>query len=426
MLSVAQLLIRFFMTFFLIIVIDWYVLKGLFNLFNIRQGKWKKMYWAINLGFIAAIIGGFMVAGRKVGPSSRIVQWMIGLFVLSYVPKIVFACFVLLEDFWRLLDNIRRRLFAGKPHPIPIEQEENNPVMPRRKFISNTGFVLAALPFAGVTHGIIKGGYNYQVREIILSSPRLPDSFNGFRIAQISDIHTGSLHELAEVERGLNLLQMQKPDLILFTGDLVNNLTKEVEPFMKYLSRLQAPYGIYSILGNHDYGLYSFSEHEDQQREQQLMFEVHRELGWHLLRNQHAIISKQNEHISIIGVENWGLPPFPQFGDLDKALDGLNPESFKILLSHDPTHWDAVTIPHPLHIDLTLSGHTHGMQFGIEIGDFKWSPVSLRYPRWAGLYKEQGQYLYVNRGFGFIGFPGRIGIFPEITIITLQRGNHKG
>jgi hypothetical protein len=269
-------------------------------------------------------------------------------------------------------------------------------------------------------YGITKGKYDFKVKRVRLAFENLPEAFEGFRIVQISDIHSGSFDDREAVLRGIEMTNNEEADLVLFTGDLVNNDSREIIPYLEDFKKLSAPYGVYSVLGNHDYGDYKQWESvEAKQENMELLFDLQDKMGFKLLNNAHAIIKKGGDSIGIYGVENWGNPPFPQRGDLDKALSGSEDCGFKILLSHDPTHWDKKVIYHPIHIDLTLSGHTHGMQFGVEIPGFKWSPIKYIYPQWAGLYKKNRRYLYVNRGFGYLGFPGRVGIWPEITTFEL-------
>jgi hypothetical protein len=267
-----------------------------------------------------------------------------------------------------------------------------------------------------------KGRFNFRITNEKLSFPNLPEAFNGFKVVHISDIHIGSFlgHE-NQVKKAIELVNEQNPDIILFTGDLVNNFAEELSGWIPILSDLRAKYGKFSILGNHDYGDY-FEWPNKAEKEQNLtnLKQAHKELGFKLLLNESMQIELNNSKIGLIGVENWGLPPFPQYGNLKVAMNGSSELPFNILMSHDPSHWDAEVID-KTNIDLTLSGHTHGMQFGIEIGNVKWSPVKYKYPRWGGLYKENKQYLYVNRGFGYIGFPGRVGMPPEITVIELKR-----
>jgi predicted MPP superfamily phosphohydrolase len=249
----------------------------------------------------------------------------------------------------------------------------------------------------------------------------LPEAFDGFKIAQISDIHSGSFDDPEAVAKGVAMLNAQKPDLFVFTGDMVNNKAEEIAPYIDIFSKVEAPYGRYSILGNHDYGDYvAWSTPQLKAQNLADLKRHHAEIGYRLLLDEHVWIEKDNSQIALLGIENWGKG-FGERGDLKNALQGVGQNDFKVLLSHDPSHWDAQVKSNPTKIHLTLSGHTHGMQFGFEIDRFKWSPVKYRYRNWAGLAEENGRYLYVNRGFGFLGFQGRIGIWPEITIIELRK-----
>ncbi|MDB4297754.1 metallophosphoesterase, partial [Flavobacteriaceae bacterium] len=333
------------------------------------------------------------------------------------VLKIGLLFTVLFDDIVRIIEYIGKlvwRVFLNSNQSVEFGS--------RRKFIGQVGLGLASLPFASMLYGIVVGKYNYKIKEISLSFKNLPKAFNNLKIVHISDIHSGSFDSFEDVQRGVEMIKAQKPDLVLFTGDLVNNEAKEIEPFKELFGGIKAPLGVFSSLGNHDYGTHKRWTNNQEKRENlELLFKHQKDMGFELLNNTHYVLKKDGEELDIVGVENWGKPPFPQIGDLSKALDNSNPDNFKILLSHDPTHWDEKVIPHQQHIDLTLSGHTHGMQFGIEIPGFKWSPSKYIYKRWAGLYKNKKQYLYVNRGFGFLGFPGRVGIWPEITVINLLK-----
>jgi predicted MPP superfamily phosphohydrolase len=249
----------------------------------------------------------------------------------------------------------------------------------------------------------------------------LPKAFDGIRIAQLSDIHTGSFHNKQAVKNGVDLLIDEKPDMVFFTGDLVNNETKEVRDYIDVFSKVKAPLGVFSSTGNHDYGDYrNWSSPSAKQKNFEDLKKAHKNMGWDLLLNENRALRVDGDEISIIGVENWGAGRFSKYGDLKRAYEGAEETPFKILLSHDPSHWDAQIRKEFKDIDLTLSGHTHGFQFGVEIGNLKWSPSQYIYKQWAGLYSEEDQYIYVNRGFGYIGYPGRIGILPEITILELQ------
>lgn len=263
--------------------------------------------------------------------------------------------------------------------------------------------------------------YRYQLKNISLTFDNLPAAFKGLKIVHISDIHCGSFNDKIAVQKGVDKILEQKPDLILFTGDLVNNVAEEMQDYMDVFNRLKVPLGVYSIFGNHDYGDYVHWESpENKNANLERLKKVHAGLGWRLLLNEHVVIEKGGDKIALIGIENWSSKAwFPKYGDFKKAYEGTEQYPFKILMSHDPTHWEGEVIPGYPDIDLMLAGHTHGMQFGVEIPGFKWSPVQYVYNQWAGLYKHGNQRLYVNRGYGFIGYPGRVGILPEITVFEL-------
>lgn len=338
---------------------------------------------------------------------------LISVLVLSLIPKLIILGFMFGEDVLRVLTGTYQSLTSNR---------EGDFLPDRRKFISQTALVLSAIPFLGILHGVLIGKYRYRVVNHTLEFDDLPTAFDGFTITQISDIHSGSFDNKKKLEYGVDLINQQNSDVILFTGDLVNNQSKEMEPWIETFKKLTAPMGIYSILGNHDYGDYmSWPSKEAKEANMLRLYEIQEELGFKLLRNEHVQIEKGGASIDLIGVENWGKG-FAQHGDLPKAVANLSDDSFKILMSHDPSHFDEEVKKFSQFIHLTLSGHTHGMQFGIEIPGFiKWSPASLRYPKWAGLYEEFGRYLHVNRGFGFLAFPGRVGIWPEITVIKLKK-----
>ena len=282
---------------------------------------------------------------------------------------------------------------------------------------------LAAIPFASLLVGMIRGKYNYKVLHYALEFDDLPEAFDGFTLTQISDIHSGSFDNAKKVNYGIDLINQQQSDVILFTGDIVNNKAEELLPWKAAFGRLKAKEGVYSVLGNHDYGDYvEWGSREEKAANLQLLFDTQKEMGFKLLLNETHFIEKGGQRLALVGVENWGKGGFKKAGDLEKAIEEVKADDFKVLLSHDPSHWEAQVLPHPYPFHLTLSGHTHGMQFGIEIpGWFKWSPVKWRYKQWAGLYQENKQWINVNRGFGFLGYPGRVGIWPEITVISLKR-----
>jgi len=375
----------------------------------------RYLYWGISIAFLILVILVIINFDRNAGPQHPLFKIMMGSFVLLFVPKMIISAPLLLEDIVRVLVGI-----SGKF----IGTNANDAFLPsRRKFISQIALALAAIPFAGILHGIFKGKYNYRVIKKTLFFPDLPDAFDGFRISQISDVHSGSFDNAEKIAYGIDLINQQESDVILFTGDLVNDRADEMDPWKEIFSRLKAPMGKYSILGNHDYGDYTtWPSPEAKLANMQKLYRTHEEIGFDLLRNENRILEKGGESIRLVGVENWGKG-FAQHGDLDKALAGTDENEFHILMSHDPSHFDEIVKDHPKKMSLTMSGHTHGMQFGIEIpGLIRWSPVKYRYPKWAGLYEEAGKYLYVNRGFGFLAFPGRVGIWPEITVLEFRKG----
>jgi predicted MPP superfamily phosphohydrolase len=294
--------------------------------------------------------------------------------------------------------------------------------MSRSEFLTKLGIIVAFIPFISIIQGIVKGRFNYQIKKLQLNFSNLPADFNGFTILQISDWHIGSfLGREDKVQEAVDLINKQHADLVLFTGDFVNNVADEMESFVPMVAQIKAPFGVFSILGNHDYGEYVPWDSAEAHKANMLkLFKYEADAGFILLRNESVVINKGSDKIGIAGVENWGLPPFPQYGDIDKAMAGIEELPFKIVMSHDPTHWDAKILG-KINADLTLSGHTHGMQFGINLPGLKWSPVKWKYPRWAGLYQEGLQYLYVNVGIGYIAFPGRVGFLPEITLFELSK-----
>lgn len=294
-------------------------------------------------------------------------------------------------------------------------------MLSRSTYWIDFALLMFALTVVTFIYGIVRGKYAYRVIKHTLYFDDLPDAFDGFTITQISDVHAGSFTNAKAVQKGIDLINAQKSDLFVFTGDLVNNQATEITPWIQYFSQIKAPYGQFSILGNHDYGDYiKWPGEAEKAANLQQLKESHAKLGFKLLLDAHVNITKGNEQIVLAGVENWGIG-FGERGDLKKALAHTSENDFKVLLSHDPTHWDAQVKEFPSKIQLTLSGHTHGMQFGIEAFGIKWSPVKYRYPHWAGLKKEHNRYLHINRGFGFLGFSGRIGIWPEITVIELKK-----
>ncbi|NRD18951.1 metallophosphoesterase [Winogradskyella eckloniae] len=295
----------------------------------------------------------------------------------------------------------------------------------RRKFVSQIALGLAAIPFTSLLYGMYKGKYNFRVLNYTLHFEDLPEAFDGYRITQISDIHSGSFENKEKIEYAIDLINDQKSDLILFTGDMVNNKASEMLPWKDTFGRLKAKDGKYSVLGNHDYGDYvDWNTAQEKQQNLEQLKTIQKDIGFNLLLNESRYLERNGQRLALIGVENWGTGGFKQAGDLKKASKLIDKDDFKILMTHDPSHWEAEVLKDPKHYHLTLSGHTHGMQFGIEIpGWIKWSPAKWRYKQWAGIYTELGQHINVNRGFGYLGYPGRVGIWPEITVIELKKGS---
>jgi len=401
----------------LFISFDWYVFSGL-NLIFDEELWFKYSYFAVSLIVIVAFYKVFIDFSRKKGDVIRAVSTnlLMGFGFAIIISKLFFAGLLLLQDIGLIAIGLINELFALF--------SDTSAVFPSRNpTIVTTLALLSTIPLISMLYGITLGKYKFKVENIKLRFPDLPDAFNGFRIVQISDIHAGSFDSIEQVKKGIALINAQKADLIVFTGDLVNSLKEEINPYIEAFSSLSAPYGMFSVLGNHDYyGMYQVAQKDPIARRVYMedFNSKHKKIGFTLLNNDSAKIDKDGESIRVLGVENWGAGPFPKKGDLDKALEGVDKNEFSILLSHDPTHWDHHVLPHLKNIHLTLSGHTHGMQFGINLPKFKWSPVKYRYKRWMGLYKQAGQYLYVNRGFGFLAWPGRVGMSPEITVLEFD------
>lgn len=413
-------------------LIDLYAFQGVRTLTRgMTSLRWKTVihwgYWIINAGIFAAIIVFALNFSRLAGPSLGFGR-IAGLLFIFLIPKLVVLIFLMGEDIYRVL----RMAFAGVFNMFnsgPADKMTYS--VERRKFISQVGLIAAAIPFAGILHGLTFGKFKYTVRRETLHFPDLPDAFDGFTITQVSDIHVGSFDpatDRAEIEHAISMINEQKSDLLLFTGDLVNNRAEEMKPWMDVFSKMHAPYGKYSVFGNHDYGDYVSWDEDPKQdvikkaANLERLKLVHKELGFRLMLNENTTIEKNGQKLWLLGVENWGTGGFVKHGDLDRALAQVPLDGFKILMSHDPSHWDTVVRHKFEHIHLTLSGHTHGAQFGVEIPGIKWSPIKYRYPYWAGLYKEGKRYIYVNRGFGFLALPARVGIWPEITVLTLKKG----
>jgi uncharacterized protein len=371
-------------------------------------------YWTVSvlavLGFLLFVFTGPDFMPKKV--RTYLFATVIGLFL----GKLVASAFFLLDDLRRGIQWLAGRLFIQGTGANDVGHGN----ISRSAFLSWVGITAGTGLFGSLLYGF-GNKYRYTVKKLSLSSARLPEAFKGLKIVHISDIHSGSFTDKRAVEKGVELILQQKPDLILFTGDLVNNLASEMDEYQDVFARLKAPMGVYSTLGNHDYADYVKWDSADAKAQNLLKLkQVHAAMGWRLLKDEHVRLERNGEQIALIGVQNIsGRSSFHSYGSMEKAYQGVNPEHFQILMSHDPSHWDSEVRPLYPMVDLTLSGHTHGMQFGLELPGFRWSPVQYMYKQWAGLYEEGHQRLYINRGFGFIGYPGRLGILPEITVIEL-------
>jgi len=367
--------------------------------------------------FVIMVVGNLifytLILDRSTANEPKL-MYAIGFFLSLFVFQILVTIFLMGEDIFRIPQGIYA-YFSKIP-------DQNQFLPQRRKLISQIAVGLAAIPFTSLLYGMFRGKYNFKVLTYELEYDDLPEAFEGFKITQISDIHSGSFDNAKKVQYGVDLVNAQGSDVVFFTGDLVNNKAEEILPWIETFKKINAKHGVYSVLGNHDYGDYMrWESPQAKKKNMQALEKAQKQMGWDLLLNQSRFIEKDGQRIAVIGVENWGSG-FKQVGDLNKALTDVSEKDFKILMSHDPSHWEAEVLPHPFKIHLTLSGHTHGMQFGIEIpGWIKWSPVKWRYKQWAGVYQESDQRLNVNRGFGYLAYPGRVGIWPEVTVITLTK-----
>ncbi|MDP5199419.1 metallophosphoesterase [Flavobacterium sp. DG2-3] len=409
------MILRFVILCALLLFIEFYSYQAFRTLIKAR---WVLVgYQIISLLALIFIIYSFSQVDRSVG-QTRQFMFTTGLMLVIYVPKIVLTLIMFGEDIFRIGASIVNYFVYNAPR---------KEMMPdRRKFVSQIALGLAAIPFLSIIYGIFEGKYNFKVIKQTVFFPDLPDAFDGFKITQISDVHSGSFDNPEKINYAIDLINEQESDLILFTGDIVNTHAKEMHPWLETFNRIKNyKYGKFSVLGNHDYGEYvTWPSEKDKNENFQEIKRLYDQIGFKLLLNEHTYIQKGDDKIALIGVENWGVN-FKKAGDLNKASENVHQDDFKILMSHDPSHWEAEIKDHPKNFHLTFAGHTHGMQFGIEIpGYFKWSLAQYIYKQWAGLYENVGRYVYVNRGFGFHAYPGRVGIMPEITVIELKKGRN--
>lgn len=405
--------------FAIMILLDTYVFQAIKVVSQSASPRTKtiiySIYWGISI--FALLIFLFFVLTNPETVPKKVRTYLFATVVGLFFGKLISVIFFLVDDLRRVIQWVSGKLFFRDTEGEQIADEG----ISRSAFLSWLGLTAGGTLFGNLVYGF-SNKYNYDVRKVKLAFDNLPSSFKGLKIVHISDIHSGSFTDKAAVAKGVKKVMDARPDLILFTGDIVNDRSTEMEAYVDVFSQLKAPLGVYSIFGNHDYGDYvswPFNGISKQQNLQNLA-KVHADLGWRLLMNEHVVLEKNDEQIALIGIENWSNKArFPKHGKMDLAYAGAEKYPFKILMSHDPSHWEGQVRPQYPDVDLTLSGHTHGMQFGVEIPGFRWSPVQYVYKQWAGLYEEGNQKLYVNRGFGFIGYPGRVGILPEITVIEL-------
>jgi hypothetical protein len=398
------------------VFLDWYFYRAVKVYLNKLKTPYKTVlkfgYWLVTIATIVLMLvaSSFFNTGKPAPPFIR--SYVVGLIFVMAISKLIGATFILLYDLTSLLVWSYRKISKNKT------TYDNN----RRLFLKKAAVIGAGLPFVTFLYGMIRTAFDYKVRTSKIKLSNLPSSFKGLKIVQISDFHIGSFISEEPVLKVVEIINKLEADVVVFTGDLVNEIAEEALPYLHLLKNVKANMGVFSILGNHDYGDYFYQPDEIEKKEanKNLMKKIYKDIGWKLLLNEHAVLTKGDDKLVLLGVENWGdKGRFQKYGDITKAKMGTNEEDCKILLSHDPSHWEAKVLPEHKDIALTLSGHTHGMQFGIEIPGFKWSPSKYMYPQWAGLYKKAEQYIYVNRGIGFIGYPGRVGILPEITLIEL-------
>jgi len=403
----------------IIFLLDLYVFQALKTVSQQGSERGRQAiyitYWVVSFFTIATMLSFPYLQFLQTSKIFR--NYVFAILIGLFLAKLIGSLFFVADDIRRGALVLMNKIFplSGAQYMGPEGQG-----IPRSTFLSWLGLGLGGTLFGTLLFGF-SNKYKYQVKNIKLQFKNLPEAFKGMRMVHISDIHSGSFQDIEAVNKGIDLILKQKADLIVFTGDLVNDRAIEMEPYQNSFGRLTAPLGVYSTLGNHDYGDYvQWPTAQEKIDNLESLKKVHANMGWRLLMNEHVVLEKGVEKIALLGIENWGAKArFPKYGKMDLAHVGTEDIKFKILLSHDPSHWDAQVLPEYNSIDLMLSGHTHGMQFGLENPYFKWSPVQWMYKQWAGLYEQGSQKLYVNRGYGFIGYPGRVGILPEITVIEL-------
>ncbi|MBL7845301.1 MAG: metallophosphoesterase [Cyclobacteriaceae bacterium] len=411
-------LMSFFILLGVLVLIDLYVYQAIATVSKDWPVVYKNIvrygFWIFTALTFTAILWYAYSDPYKYGSQLR--NLVLTAVFMVYFSKLFGVLFVLIDDVQRGFRWVVEYFQRDSSTP------STGNTIPRSEFLAKAAVITATIPFAAMTYGIVSGAHDYRIRRKTIYLPNLPKSFDGIRIGQLSDIHSGSFFSKTAVKGGVEMFLKEKPDMIFFTGDLVNNETSEVKEYIDVFSKLHAPLGVYSVTGNHDYGDYkTWVTAEAKKQNFANLVEAHKHMGFDLLMNENRILQEGGDKLAIMGIENWGAGRFAKYGKLDQAYTNTDEAAVKLLLSHDPSHWDAQVRPIYTDIDVMFAGHTHGFQFGVEIGGFKWSPSQYVYKQWADLYQEGQQYLYVNRGFGYIGYPGRIGIPPELTIIELKR-----
>ncbi|MBX0332686.1 metallophosphoesterase [Pontibacter sp. HSC-14F20] len=399
---------------FILFLVDFYVFQAIKTVSQNLSTSTQRIIYFVHWAVFVITAGTFALASFTRGtPPDAFKTYLASTLFIIFASKLVVVLFLFVDDTLRLGKVVFNNVNSGETTFDPS----------RSKFLSQMGLMVAAVPFSAFIYGMVKGAYDYRVKRVTLRILNLPAAFDGFRMLQISDLHTGSFTSTEPLKEAVRLINKQEADLVFVTGDIVNNVATELTPHVDALKEIRAKQGVFSVLGNHDYGDYvSWESPEKKAGNLQTLINTQRSMGWDVLLNENRLIEKDGEYISVLGVENWGnRVGFPKYGDLNKAYSGSENSPFKVLLSHDPSHWDGEINQKYPDIDLTLSGHTHGMQFGVNIPGLKWSPVQYVYKQWAGLYKRGQQHIYVNTGLGFIGYPGRVGFLPEITVFELKK-----
>lgn len=418
------MIIRALIAIFLFILIDMYLFDGVRTLTKGLSESQERtahlLYWSFSVVTVLLLIALF-VSNLESWP-----KWLkvysISFLSILVMSKLVVLVFLFIDDSGRLI-RYAYQFFGAKINSDVGAAVNPNISISRSEFLVKAGLLVASIPFISLLYGMAHGASNLSIKRKKIHLPNLPGSFDGLKVLQISDLHTGSFVNDKIIRSAVDMINEEEADLIFFTGDLVNNLADEVIPYVPLLKELKAKHGVFSITGNHDYGDYSRWDSKEAKKENfEKLIKAHKDMGWRLLLDEHEHIEKDGEKITVIGVQNWSANlRFPKYGSLSKATADMDVSPVNILLSHDPSHWRGEILERFKHIDLTLSGHTHGAQFGVDIPGIKWSPVKYFYKEWSGLYEHANQYLYVNRGLGFLGYPGRVGMMPEITVLELHQ-----